>query len=92
MRTFDNDEAGYLQWVDTHPGGFVLNAYRHPGAMPDPYILHRASCNTIKTPKFTNYTTTSFAKICSESRQELVEWWANSHSNHLFRACKFCKP
>ncbi len=92
MRTFDNDETGYLHWVNANPSGFVLNAERHPGGIPDAYMLHRASCNTIKTPKRTNYTTNGYAKICSGDRRELVDWWGASHSNHYFRECKLCKP
>ncbi len=91
MLTFDNDEEGYLHWVHGHPTGFVINAVRHPGGTPDPYMLHRASCNFIKTPERTNYTTTSYAKVCSLNRQELVDWYTR-HSSHPFRKCKFCKP
>lgn len=91
MHIFDNNEDEYLRWVNTNRGGFVINAYRRPGQLPDPYILHRARCNTIKSPSRTNYTTTSYAKVCSLNKQELVNWW-KSHSSHEFRTCALCEP
>jgi hypothetical protein len=88
MLTFENDEAGYLQWVHAHSGGFVINAPKQSGVVPD--MLHKASCAHITTEKQTNYTTTDYKKICSVDRQELVDWGAR-HSNKFLK-CKHCKP
>ncbi len=90
MLTFDDYEDGYLQWVDANSSGFVINVVKHPGGIPDPYMLHRASCSDITTPKRTNYTTADYEKICSVDRQELVDW-GTGHSSR-FRMCKHCKP
>jgi hypothetical protein len=27
---FNDDEHGYLEWLGTHKGGWVVNANRHP--------------------------------------------------------------
>lgn len=91
MLTFDNNEAGYLRWVHTNPSGFVINAEKRPGRMPNPYMLHRASCIFITTPNITNYTTTGYVKICSLDRQELVDW-GTRHSRRDFLMCKYCAP
>jgi hypothetical protein len=88
MLELDDDEAGYLRWVKTNPGGFVINAPKRRGAEQD--MLHRASCVFITTPKHTNYTTTSYKKVCSPDRKELVDWGASYSST--FRLCKHCKP
>lgn len=88
MLTFDNDESGYLQWVNDNPSGFVINTPKRPGDFPD--MLHRANCKSISTDQRTNYTTTAFKKICSIDRQELAEWGAR-HSGD-FHHCKICSP
>ena len=30
MRLFEDDDAGYLAWVESHQDGFVVNTYRPP--------------------------------------------------------------
>lgn len=88
MLTFDNDENGYLQWVADNPNGFVINAPKRSGDFPD--MLHRASCKSITTDLQTNYTTTTFKKICSIDRQELTDW--GDRNSEDFRHCKQCNP
>ena len=70
MQKFENNEDGYLQWVNENPLGFVVNSPKQPGTFPD--MLHRADCQHIRTEQRTNYTTTDFKKVCSLDRQELV--------------------
>ncbi len=89
MRTFDNDETGYLRWLDANARGFVINAIKRPGTMAKPYMLHRACCPDIST-LYGDYTTNSTAKICSVSRQELMDW-GTRHSDN-FKICQHCKP
>ncbi len=88
MRTFDNAEDEYLQWVAAHPGGYVINAPKRRGDYAD--MLHRASCGSITTRRQSNYTTTTFKKLCSLDKRELVTW-AERNSDD-FRSCKLCKP
>jgi hypothetical protein len=42
---FCNDDLKYLDWIASHPDGFVLNVRRV--ADPDYVILHRARCRSI---------------------------------------------
>ena len=46
MRNFEDDDAGYLAWIEGHQDGFVLNTYRKPD--PRYLYLHRASYSTIR--------------------------------------------
>ena len=46
MRIFEDDDAGYLAWIDGHQHGFVVNTFRKPD--PRYLFLHRASCGTIR--------------------------------------------
>ncbi len=51
MQTFrDEDDSGYISWIENHPDGFVVNAHRKPIAS---YLrLHRATCFTISKDTF----------------------------------------
>ena len=36
--TFQNNDGAYLEWIRTHPDGFVVNTG---------YMLHKANCSSI---------------------------------------------
>lgn len=88
MIAFDNNESGYLDWVKENPDAYVLNAPKTRTGYPN--RLHRANCKTIQTPARTNYTTTTYKKICSYNR-ETLEIWAKADPNG-FDSCGLCKP
>ena len=70
MPTFEDDDAGYLRWLQRHPNGYVLN-YKRP---PDPTNLkvHHAVCVHINgTPHRGDYWTVLYGKFCSDSRREV---------------------
>lgn len=70
---FDNDDAGYHNWIKDNPDGFVVNTYRKPNAR---YLkTHRARCYTIKNlqPGYTSFTT-DYRKYCSNELDKLKEW------------------
>ena len=56
-----------------------------------PYMMHLATCAFISSDKQTNYTTTTYKKVCSLDKTELVKWW-RKHSTKEYQACKSCKP
>ncbi|PKO21830.1 MAG: hypothetical protein CVU38_12630 [Chloroflexi bacterium HGW-Chloroflexi-1] len=89
MELFEDDDEGYLQWVETNPEGFVLNSERHPSARY--LLLHRAICGTICTRKRTNYTTTGYIKVCASNKKEL-EAWAMPETGGRFTAYHLCNP
>ena len=88
MLTFDNDEAGYLQWIEKNSTGYVINTPKRSGDFPD--MLHRANCRHISRGTYTNYTTTDFKKLCSLNKQEMLAWGQVSSPD--FRMCKVCNP
>jgi hypothetical protein len=45
MQRFVDDDRGYLDWLDHHPDGFVINTVRTPSAAY--LMLHRSGCGTI---------------------------------------------
>jgi hypothetical protein len=72
MRRFVDDDHGYLDWLDHHPDGFVINTGRTPSAAY--LMLHRASCGTITgKPARGSTFTDEYIKVCGE-RNELEEF------------------
>jgi hypothetical protein len=73
VRSFLEDDAGYLAWTAAHPSGFVVNADRT--LSPKSLTLHRASCSCIGRPPAPGQTrTTNHRKVCASDRDTLVRW------------------
>jgi len=89
VKTFVNDDDGYLKWLRQNPTGFVVNSFAWPS--PKYLILHRATCGTISTPTRTNWTTTGYIKKCAPHRSELEKWAANEVRGRL-NHCQICNP
>jgi hypothetical protein len=91
MRIFEDDDAGYLAWIDGHHHGFVVNTTRKPD--PRYLYLHRASCGTIrgKPARGERWTTGDFIKVCLETRVELDQWARQSAGGEL-HPCGLCRP
>jgi hypothetical protein len=63
MQRFTDDDRGYLEWLDHHPDGFVINTGRNPSAAY--LMLHRAGCGTITgKPARGDTFTGEYAKVC----------------------------
>jgi hypothetical protein len=45
MQIFQDDDAGYREWLWSHLSGYIVNAQR--GSNPGEPILHKATCDTI---------------------------------------------
>jgi hypothetical protein len=91
MRIFEEDDAGYLTWIDGHQRGFVVNTFRQPD--PQYLVLHRASCGTIRgTPACgKRWTTGDYIKACSETRADL-DHWARQNVGGELHPCGLCRP
>jgi len=89
MKIFRDDEAGYRNWIDMNPNGFVVNSYKKPKA--EYLVLHKADCGSISSEKIDNYTTKGYIKICANDLDELTSW-AKEHVNGRLRSCQMCKP
>ncbi len=88
MQDFIDDDAGYLAWVRAHPDGFVVNAPRSGGSVP--LILHGARCTFISSVIRSNYTTTSYYKVCAEDREALLRWLQGRAGK--WKTCPVCTP
>ena len=71
MRMFEDDDAGYLGWIERNQHGFVVNTFRKPD--PGYLMLHRTSCGTIrgKPARGERWTTGDFIRVCAETRADL---------------------
>ena len=87
MIIFINEDEGYLRWIDQNSTGFVVNAARVP--KPNYLILHRATCAHIANDKRSNWTTSAYIKICSNSSDELNDWATNDLNGKL-QPCGSC--
>ncbi len=83
MVTFLDDDAGYLNWLTTHPDGFVLNTYRN--LTPAYLMLHHATCKW--TSARSNWTK-DYRKTCG-TRHEL-ETFARNNIGREPQLCTFC--
>ena len=86
MRRFVDDDRGYLDWLDHHPDGFVINTERTPSAAY--LMLHCAPCGTINgSPARGTTFTGDYIKLCGE-RDEL-EQFARHLGGHA-QPCGLC--
>ncbi len=90
MRIFEDDDTGYLAWVESHQHGFVI----HSSRKPDPHYLrlHRASCHTISgKPARGERWTADYIMVCLEPRSDLDQWARLSAGGEL-HPCGLCRP
>jgi hypothetical protein len=87
---FIDDDDGYLAWIASEPGGYVLNSHRHPTASY--LMLHRSSCRTISgRPTTGSAWTKDYVKHCSSSADELDAWASATVGVNADR-CAVCTP
>jgi hypothetical protein len=90
IRSFLDDDAGYLEWASQHRGGFVVNADRT--LSPNSLMLHRATCSCIGGPAGSGRTrTANYRKVCASDVQALVEWCRNDIGTDP-ACCRHCRP
>ncbi|MCW1920431.1 hypothetical protein NX862_16840 [Rhodobacter sp. KR11] len=68
---FKDDDAAYLDWLNAHPDGYVVNLSRSLSG--DYAVLHRAQCGGIRSEKVKPgaYTERGYVKLCGVSIVEL---------------------
>ena len=93
IEKFSYDDDAYLQWIELHATGFVLNA----GNISDPNTrLHRTDCYTVngnpprgkKPHPWTGY----YEKWCSLDKEELIVMAQEERHGRPPRLCLTCKP
>lgn len=88
LELFENDDEGYLNWLENNPDGFVVNCHNPPGS--DYLRLHHASCSHIRTQERTNWTTNDYMKVCSNSVEALERWAADRTDGGELEPCQIC--
>ncbi len=88
IEQFENDESGYLRWVQANPSGYVVNV-DEPQYAPQYPMLHAASHKVISSPTRTNYTTGRYIKFCSVNLEALERWAKDKYGRSLTR-CAQC--
>jgi hypothetical protein len=87
---FSHDDAGYLAWVEAHPGGFVMNQPR--AASPKTPTMHRVGCAAVSWHEGTSESLTANAvKVCGPSA-EVLGAWSEARGGAQPSACRRCRP
>jgi hypothetical protein len=90
IRSFLDDDAGYLAWSSEHGDGFVVNADRT--LSPNSLMLHRARCSCIGGPAGTGRTrTANYRKVCGADLDALVRW-CRADIGVDPGLCRHCRP
>ena len=91
MEKFVKDDQGYLQWLGTHPRGYVLNALPSVGAKY--LVLHRATCWTINgIPTNGKRFTHTYTKLCFVLRADFEAWEKQQDVVGQWAPCRICNP
>jgi hypothetical protein len=87
---FENDDVGYLAWVEMNPSGFLINCSPKPSS--DYVVLHRASCLHISIPGSNmEHWTHQYVKVCSPRNGALIRWCQEEVGTRP-TACSTCAP
>jgi hypothetical protein len=91
VEVFEDDDPGFLGWRDSHPHGYVVNAYRNP--TPDYLMLHRTSCPHLHRPVAEGRWTRDFVKVCATRSDDLAAWARQAVTDSArLKPCHWCKP
>lgn len=74
IELFKDNDAGYLQWCQRYPEGYVSNTRYKFNA--NYLVLHKATCTRIREHvdmkrKPGGFTARGYSKVCAESEAEL---------------------
>src|SRR5437764_42204 len=85
VEMFQDRDDDYLDWVETHRAGYVVNVVRGGRGYAR---VHSAACHTIiSRPPFTG----EYIKICSTVLADLDQW-ALHHRGTVLERCGMCRP
>lgn len=91
VEVFKDDDPGFLGWRDSHPNGFVVNAYRNP--TPEYLMLHRTNCPHLHRPVAVGRWTKDFIKVCAIQTNDLARWAQRTLTTSArLKPCHWCKP
>ena len=83
---FENDDDGFLRWIESNHSGYVVDTYRSPSAG---YLkFHRATCPHLKGDS-PGSLTLDYTKTCSKSEIALASW-AKQKTGGELQPCHYC--
>ena len=87
VEVFDSNDVGYLNWVEAHPMGYVLNCER--SANPAYLKLHRSWCRFVRVLQRgqSTWTAGTYIKVCSQRSEALEAWLQGRRGGRLDDAC-----
>lgn len=95
VETFDSDDTGYIDWLERHPDGYVVNTRQVID--PEYLVLHQSGCSSIrKYPKMEEnpggFTERRYRKICATSHSELKNYLVHltGNSSPFSKVCVKC--
>jgi hypothetical protein len=68
---FKDDDRGFFNWLDEHPGGYLINCDRNPKR--NYLVLHRPGCPHFDRSPSVHWTK-DYIKVCSVGRSDLEAW------------------
>lgn len=96
VEVFDERDEPFLDWMETHPDGLVLNTKRsHQSTYA---VFHRAGCSHIQSIadswQDNAFTGRDFIKVCSQESEPLKQWLRGNRPNAVDAAqrCQDCQP
>ncbi len=91
VEVFEDDDPGFISWRDSHPNGYVVNAYRNPTA--DYLMLHRTSCPHLHRSVAAVRWTRDYVKVCATRTDDLAAWARQTVADSArLKPCYWCKP
>lgn len=88
VNRFDNDEVGYIAWIQANPQGFVANVDR-ARKVPQYPMVHAATHKSISSPKIGNFTTGDYIKFCCTDLAAL-EQFSRAKFGRALTQCTQC--
>jgi len=86
---YRDDDDGYRDWLNKHPGGYVINIPRSHSPI-DAY-LHDASCSALTAQVHRDVSLTGpYVKVCGATLTE-VQQWATENVSASVPPCGVCR-
>jgi len=96
VQVFDERDESFLEWMETHPDGLVLNTKRSPRHTYA--VFHQAGCSHIQSTADSwqedAFTGRDFIKVCSQKPESLKQWLRGNRPNAVdpSQRCQDCQP
>jgi len=96
VKKFDDGDKPYLEWIEAHPNGCVLNTER--GVSATYACFHHPDCHFISSEEArqgpNGFTKQKRIKVCADESAALVDWLINNRPMAVAnkKSCNVCRP